>query len=165
MSRVIAFLIGLAIVGGGIFAVIYKNKGSHPELKGSILKVRSLADGDGAIVFVDFRVTNTAAIPFVVNSVQMTLETLDGEVATAVVFSKSDVDKVARYAKLLGPKYNDVLSIQDKVPPVETVDRMAAGRFNFPPRFLNPRKTFHLRITEADGVVSEIVEEAATPAK
>src|SRR4029079_17996584 len=103
MSRVIAFLVGLAIVGGGIFAVVYKNKGSHPELKGSILKVRSLADGDGAIVFLDFRVTNTAAIPFVVNSVQMTMETLDSEVANAVMFSKSDVDKVTRYLKLLGP--------------------------------------------------------------
>ena len=33
MNRVTAFLLGLAIVGGGIFAVFYKNLGSHPELK------------------------------------------------------------------------------------------------------------------------------------
>src|SRR4029079_9988516 len=124
------------------------------------LKVRSLPDGDGAIVFADFRVTNPAAIPFVVSSVKMTMETPEGEIANAVMFSKSDVENVTRYLKLLGPKYNDVLSIRDKLPPVETVDHMAAVRFNFPPRFLNPRKTFHLRITEADGVVSEIVEEA-----
>src|SRR5436190_22029448 len=97
MSRVIAFLVGLAVVGGAIFAVIYKNRGQHPTLTGSILKVRSLADGDGAIVFADFRVTNTAAIPFVVGSVEIRMETPDDEVAKAVVFSKSDVDKVTRY--------------------------------------------------------------------
>ena len=159
----VPFFVGLAVVGVGIFGVLYMNRGSHLELKGSILKVRSLADGDGAIVFADFRVTNTAAIPFVVNSVKMTMETLDDEVATAVTFSKSDVDNVARYAKLLGPKYNDVLSIKDSVPPVQTVDRMAAGRFTFPPRFLTPRKTIRLRIEEIDGAISEITEMA--PAK
>src|ERR1700730_2124753 len=102
MNRVIAFLAGLAVVGGGIFAVVYKNLGSHPEVKGSILKVRSLADGDGAIVFADFRVTNTAAIPFVVGSVEMTMETPEGEVAKAVIFSKSDVENATKYLKLLG---------------------------------------------------------------
>ena len=162
MNRVTAFLVGLLLVGGGIFAVIYNNRGSHPELKGSILKVRSLADGDGAIVFLDFRVTNTAAVPFVVNSVKLTMETPDDEVATAVMFSRSDVENVTRYLKLLGPKYNDVLTIKDKLPPVETVDRMAAGRFPFPPKFLQPRKTLRLRIEEFDGAVSEITETAPT---
>jgi len=163
MSRVTGFLVGLLLVGGALFAVLYMNRGSHVELTGEILKVRSLADGDGSIVFVDFRVTNTAAIPFVVNSVKMTLETPDGEVADAVMFSKSDVEKVTRYLKLLGPKYNDVLSIQDQIPPIQTVDRMAAGRFAFPPKFLQPRKTLRLRIEEVGGVVSEIVEKSATP--
>ena len=155
---VIAFLVGLGVVGAAILGAIYMNRGSHLQLTGSILKVRSLADGDGAIVFVDFRVTNTAAIPFVVNGVQISMETPDGEVANAVSFSKSDVEKVTRYLKLLGPKYNDVLSIQDKLPPVETVDRMAAGRFNFPPRFLEQRKTLRLRIEEVDGAVAELAE-------
>jgi hypothetical protein len=158
MSRVTGFLIGLLLVGGALFAVLYTNRGSHAELKGEILKVRSLPDSDGAIVFVDFRVTNTAAHPFVVNSVEMSMETPDGEVAKAVIFSKSDVEKVTRYLKLLGPKYNDVLSIQDQLPPVQTVDRMAAGRFAFPPKFLDQRKTLRLRIEEVGGVVSEIVE-------
>jgi len=162
MNRgVVAFLVGLAVVSAGLFAVLYVNRGSHLELTGSILKVRSLADGDGSIVFADFRVTNTAAYPFVVNSVEMSMETPEGEVAKAVMFSKSDVENVTRYLKLLGPKYNDVLSIQDKLPPVETVDRMAAGRFAFPPRFLQQRKTLRLRIQEAGGTVSEIVEKTA----
>ncbi len=163
MNRVTGFLVGLLLAGGVLFGVLYMNRGSHLELKGEILKVRSLADGDGSIVFADFRVTNTAAIPFVVSSVEMTMETPDGEVAKAVVFSKADVGKVTRYLKLLGPQYNDVLSTEDKLPPVQTVDRMAAGRFDFPPRFLKDRKTLRLRITEVDGVVAEIVEKTAAP--
>jgi len=128
------------------------------EVKAEILKIRTIADGDGTIVFADVRVTNAAAIPLVVNSVNMTAEIPTDEVATAVVFSKSDVDKVTKYLKVLGPKYNDVLSIQDKLPPVETVDRMAAGRFPFPPKFFQQRKTLRLRIEEVDGAASEIVE-------
>ena len=157
----VPFFVGLVVVGAGVFGVLYMNRGSHVELKGEILKVRTLADGDGTIVFADFRVTNAAAYPFVVSAVKMTMETPDNEVATAVVFSKSDVEKATRYLKLLGPKYNDVLSIQDRIPPVQTVDRMAAGRFPFPPKFFQQRKTLRLRIEEVDGAASEIVEKTA----
>lgn len=157
----VPFVVGLAVVGVAIFGVLYMNRGSHIELKGEILKVRTIADGDGTIVFADFRVTNAAAYPFVVSSVKMTMETPDDEVATAVVFSKSDVNNVTKYLKVLGPKYNDVLSIQDKIPPVQTVDRMAAGRFDFPPRFFQQRKTLRLTIEEVGGAVSEIVEKSA----
>ena len=158
MRSLIYFLVGLGLVGAAIFGVFYSNRGSHVELKGSILKVRSYPDGDGAIVFADFRVTNSAAIPFVVNGVQMSMETQDGEVAMATSLSKSDVAKIAKTYRLIGPQYNDVLAIQDKLPPVETTDRMAAGRFTFPPKFLQQRKTLRLKIEEVDGVVSEIVE-------
>jgi hypothetical protein len=157
----VPFLVGLAVVGVAIFGVLYMNQGSHVKLTGSILKVRTIADGDGTIVFADFRVTNAAAYPFVVSSVKMTMETPEDEVATAVMFSKSDVENVTKYLKFLGPKYNDVLSIQDKLPPVETVDRMAAGRFPFPPKFFQQRKTLRLRIEEVGGAVSEIVEKSA----
>jgi hypothetical protein len=157
------FLVGLAVVGAAIFGVFYSNQGSHPHLNGQILKVRTLADGSGTIVFVDFRVTNTAAIPFVVASVEMTMETSDDEVAKAVPLSKSDVEKISKAYKLLGPKYNDVLGVKDQIPPIEVTDRMAAGRFNFPPKYLEGRKTLRLKISEVDGVVAEIVEKSATP--
>ena len=152
------FLVGLLLVGAAIFGIVYSNRGQHPHLTGSILKVRTLADGTGTIVFVDFRVTNTAAIPFVVASVNITMETPEDEVAKAAPFSKSDVEKIAKAYKLLGPKYNDVLAVKDQLPPVETTDRMAAGRFNFPPKFLESRKTLRLSIEEVDGVVVEITE-------
>jgi hypothetical protein len=155
---IVPFVVGLTVVGAGIFGVLYMNRGAHVELKGEILKVRTIADGDGTIVFADFRVTNPSSVPFVVNTVKMTMETSEDEVATAVIFSRSDIDNVTKYLKVLGPKYNDVLTIKDKIPPAQTVDRMAAGRFPFPPRFLQQRRTLRLRIEEVDGAASEIVE-------
>jgi hypothetical protein len=155
------FLVGLGLVGAAIFGTFYISRGSHVQLTGSILKVRTLPDGTGAIVFADFRVVNPSAVAFVVDSVEMSMETPDGEIAKAVTLSKSDVEKIAKTYKLIGPQYNDVLAIKDKLAPVETTDRMAAGRFNFPPKFLNDRKTLRLRIVEADGVVAEIVEKSA----
>ncbi len=152
------FLVGLAVVGGGIFAAFYWNQGSRVDLTGSILKVRSYPDGAGAIVFVDFRVTNPSTRPFVVNGLTVAMETPDNEVAMAVTLSKEDAAKIARYYKLIGPQYNDVLAIRDTIAPVETVDRMVAARFNFPPKFLEQRKTLHLRIQEVDGAVADITE-------
>jgi hypothetical protein len=157
------FLVGLAVVGAAIFGAFYSNRGSHVQLAGSILKVRTYPDGNGTLVFADFRVINPSSLPFVVSSVQMSMETADGEVAMATALSKSDADKIVKYYKLIGPKYNDVLSIQDKLPPVSTVDRMAAGRFNFPAKFLESRKTLRLRIEEVDGVVAEITEKPSAP--
>ena len=88
----------------------------------------------------------------------MTMETPDDEVAKAMTLSKSDVDKIVKTYKLIGPKYNDVLAGQDKIAPGQTIDCMAAGRFNFPPKFLEQRKTLRLKIHEVDGAVAELVE-------
>ncbi|HSP67599.1 MAG TPA: hypothetical protein VLN48_07720 [Bryobacteraceae bacterium] len=156
------FLVALALVGAGIWGAFYANRGAHLAPTGEILKVRTLADGDdGAIVFADVRITNWASIPFVVNSVNMSMETPEDEVATATPLSKSDVEKIAKTYKLIGPKYNDVLAGRDQIPPGKTIDFMAAGRFNFPPRFLTGRRTLRLKIQEVDGAVAELVEKGA----
>jgi hypothetical protein len=155
------FLVGLAVVAAGIGIAFYANRGAHLAPTGEILKVRSLADGTGAIVFADVRITNWASIPFVVNSVQMSMETPEDEVATATPLSKSDVEAISKTYKLIGPKYNDVLAGQDKIPPGKTIDFMAAGRFNFPPRFLDARKTLRLKIQEVDGAIAELTEKTA----
>jgi hypothetical protein len=37
---------------------------------------------------------------------------------------------------------------------------MAAGRFAFPPKFLQQRKTLRIKIEEVNGVISEIIEKS-----
>jgi LEA14-like dessication related protein len=98
-------LIGLAVVGALIYGVLMGTKGSHVDLTGEILKVRVLAlSPQASLVVVDFRVTNPADIPFVVNTVQTQLDRFESETVDGVSISKADVENVFKYEKLLGPK-------------------------------------------------------------
>lgn len=152
-------LIGLAVIGILISSVLFSTKSAHLELKGQILKVRVLALSDKAsLVVVDFRVTNPSAVPFVVRSVDMKLERQSGEAVDGTPISKPDVENVFKYEKLLGPKYNDVLGIRDKITPHQTVDRMAGARFELPESDIDARRALRLRIEDVDGTVAELVK-------
>ena len=74
---------------------------------------------------------------------------------------KLDVDNVFKYEKLLGPKYNDVLSIRDKIAPRQSVDRMDGARFELGEAAIDARKSIRLRIEDMDGTIAEIVEKSA----
>ena len=161
MNRVFAFLVGLAVVGGGIFAVLYVNRGSHVELKGEILKVRSIADGDGAIVFADFPRDQHLGV------------SVRGQ------FGRDDHGNPRRR----GGQGRRVLQIRRReshavfeaagtqiqrrpFDPGQTPtgrDRRSHGRWPVPisAEISAARKTLHLRIEEVGGVASEIVEKSA----
>jgi len=151
---------GLAVVGGLIFTMLTATQGAHLRLEGKILKVRVLAlPGRAAsIVIVDFRATNPSNVPFVVNSVTLHLEPAAGDAADGTTISKNDVENIFRYEKLLGPKYNDTLSLQDRIAPHKTVDLMAGARFELPEPAVNSRKSIRLRIEDVDGATAELTE-------
>jgi hypothetical protein len=152
-------LIGLAVVGVGIGAILFSTRGNHLELKGEILKVRVLALNDKAsIVVLDFRVTNPSDIPFVVKTATITLDPASGEALEGATISKRDLDNVFKYEKLLGPKYNDVLTIRDRVDAHQKMDRMVAARVELPESGIQVRKAIHLRIEDLDGAVAELAE-------
>jgi hypothetical protein len=151
---------GLAVVGGLIFTMLTATQGAHLRLDGKILKVRVLAISGGAasIAIVDFRVTNPSNVPFVVNSVTLHLEPASGDASDGATISKSDIENMFRYEKLLGPKYNDTLSLQDRIAPHKTADLMAGARFEVPESAVNSRKSIRLRLEDVDGAVAEIME-------
>jgi hypothetical protein len=72
--------------------------------------------------------------------------------------SKADVDNLFKYEKLLGPKYNEVLSVKDQIAPHQTVDRMTGARFELPESAIEARKTIRVHIEELDGAVAELTE-------
>jgi len=156
----IFLLAGLAVVGVFLFVVFSSTKGAHVDLQGKILKTRvlSVSDGAASIVVVDFRVTNPSNLTFVLLSAQLQLDTASGETVDGAQISKPDMDNVFAHEKLLGPKYNDILSIRDKVPPHATVDRMSGARFELPESKITSRKGIRLRIDELDGAVVDISE-------
>ena len=151
---------GLAVVGGLIFTMLTATQGAHLRLEGKILKVRVLAlpGRSASIVVVDFRATNPSNVPFVVNSVTLHLEPATGEAADGTTISKNDVENIFRYEKLLGPKYNETLSLQDRIAPHKTVDLMAGARFEVPESAVNSRKSIRLRIEDVDGTAAELTE-------
>jgi hypothetical protein len=105
--------IGLAVVAIAIVFTLVGTKGSHLDLEGKILKVRVLSlNPNASIVVVDFRAKNPSDIGFLVKNVTMTLEPGSGEPVDGAPISKYDVENVFKYEKLLGSKYNDVLSIR-----------------------------------------------------
>ena len=151
--------IGLAVVAAGIFFLLFSTKSAHLELDGKILKVRVLSlNPNASIVVVDFRETNPSDVGFLVKSVTMKLDPASGDAANGTPISKFDVENVFKYEKLLGPKYNNVLSIRDKIAPHQTVDRMVGARFELGESAIEARKAIRLQIEDMDGTVAELVE-------
>jgi len=151
---------GLAVVGGLIFTMLSATQGAHLRLEGKILKVRVLAlpGSSASIVVADFRVTNPSNVPFVVNSVSFQLEPAKGDATDGTTISKNDIENLFRYEKLLGPKYNDTLSLQDRIAPHKTEDLMAGARLELPETAVNSRKSLRIRIEDVDGAVAELTE-------
>jgi hypothetical protein len=151
---------GLAVVGGLIFTMLTATQGAHLRLEGKILKVRVLAlPGSAAsIVVADFRVTNPSDVPFIVNSVTLHLVPTAGDAADGTTISKNDIENIFRYQKLLGPKYNDTLSLQDRIAPHKIADLMAGARFELPESAVNSRKSIRVHIEDVDGAAAELTE-------
>jgi hypothetical protein len=154
------FLIaGLAVVGAGVGFLLVGTKGNHLELHGSILKVRVMPLSPVAsLAIVDFRVNDPSDVPFVIKSATLTLETVKGEMLDGMMVSKPDVENVFKYNPILGPKFNDVLSIKDRIEPRQRLDRMVGARFEITETQAEERKAIHLRVEEMDGVTADLVE-------
>lgn len=150
------------MVAAGLGVLLVGTKGNHLELDGSILHTRVLPlNSKASLVIVDFRIRNPSDVPFVVKSVTMTLTPQSGEPADGVPISKPDVENVFQYEKLLGPKFNDVLSIRDRIEPRKSGDWMDGARFEMSDSEIDRRKSLTLKIEDLDGTVAEIGEKPA----
>ena len=152
-------IVGLAVVGIGIGFLWIGTKGNHLELDGTILKVRVLPlSPTASLVIVDFRVRNPSDVPFLMKGATLTLEPGSGATLEGMTVSKPDVENVFKYNPILGPKFNDVLAIRDKIAPHQQLDRMVGARFEIPESQAEDRKAMHLHIEEIDGVTADLVE-------
>jgi hypothetical protein len=148
----IFFGIGVLAVGIAVFLAVSGNEGSHLQLKGKILKVRTGALGDGnSIAVLDFRVENPSDVPFVVGNVEVSLEQKGGETADGVTVSKSDLKQMFEYNRFLGDQYNDGLGMKDTIAPHSIVDRMVAAHFEVSNQALDSAKAVHLSLHDLDG--------------
>ena len=151
--------IGLAVVAIAVGITWVGSKGSHLELTGQILKVRThQMNPNATLMVVDFRISDPSDIGFVVRNVQVELTPASGDPVTGMAISKPDVENVFKYEKYLGSKYNDVLTIRDKIDPHQTVDRMVGVRFELSEEAIQARKSLKVRFEDMDGAAAEITE-------
>jgi hypothetical protein len=152
-------VVGLAVIGVVIAGVWFGTKSSHLELEGKVLKVRTLSlSKDASLVVVDFRVTNPSAVPFIVRDVALKLTPATGPEIDGSPASKTDIDGLFEAQKLIGPRFNDVLSLQDRIAPNKTLDRMIGARFEVPESQVDARKSLVLQLEDVDGTVAHVAE-------
>jgi hypothetical protein len=161
MNKLLAYLLGASVVGAGLYFILQGTESAHLTLTGTVLKVRVLqVSANASLVVADFRVTNPSRVPFVVQTVELVLRPLAGPPVSGTPISKPQMDAVFQGLRLLGPKYNQILGMQDRVAPGATVDRMAAARLELPAAAVDARQSLILRIEDVDGAAAEIGETA-----
>ena len=155
----IFLLVGLVVVGIALGFLFIGTKGNHLELNGTILKVRVLPLSPVAsLVVVDFRVSDPSDVPFVIKSATLTLDPATGDTLDGMMVSKPDIENVFKYNPILGPKFNDVLGMEDRIKPHQRLDRMVGARFEIPESQAEDRKAIHLHVEEMDGVTADLTE-------
>jgi len=153
------FGIGLVVILIAVGAILYIQRGAHIELKGAVLKVRTLAmDENSSVAVVDFRFANPSNYPFVVRSVDISATGPNGQNYESMPVSEVDAKRLFQYYPILGQKFNDSLLPRDKIPPQHSEDRMIVARFEIPIAQLDARKNLKIRIEDVDGPVSELAE-------
>ncbi len=155
----VAFAIGIGVVAVAVAGILFLQRGSHVELTGSILKIRTIQLSDNSSVAVlDFRFVNPSKLPFVVRRVTVLMDDKDGNQYEGQTISEVDAKRLFEALPLLGQKYNDTLVMRDKIPAHASQDRMVAARFEAPEARLESRKGFVIRIEDVDGPITEISE-------
>jgi len=155
----LTFGIGLVVILIFVAGILYLQRGAHVELKGAILKVRTMGmDDNSSLAVVDFRFANPSDIPFVVRTVDVTATGSDGQNYTSTPVPEVDAKRIFEYYPILGQKFNASLITRDRIPPRTSEDRMIVARFEVPVAKLDIRKNLKIRIEDVDGPVSELVE-------
>jgi hypothetical protein len=155
----IAFGIGIAVIALAVTGVLFMQRGSRLELPGKVLKVRTAPlDEHSSVVVIDFRVTNSSDVLFMVRSVSVEMEDSQGKNYVGSIAADMDVKPLFEGVPLLGQKYNATLLIRQTIPPHTSTDRMVAARFQAPDDMLQTRKRFIVRIEEMDRTSFELSE-------
>ena len=154
----VTFMIGLLVIGVGIWAVLYKQQGAHIDPKGSILKVRTLKlDANSSAAIAEVRLTNDSDYPLVARTIEASAVTRKADVPGNIV-AEFDVKELFKYYPVLGEQYNPVLKAREKVPPHSSIDREVCAQFTVPVEELDNRKDLIVRVEDITGPTAEMHE-------
>lgn len=151
--------IGLVVVGVAAAAILYMQRGQHIEVKGAILKVRTLGlEDNSTIAVMDFRMANNADLPFLVRSVEPVLVDAKGQTLDGMAVAEIDAQRLFAAYPVLGQKFNDTLRIRTRLAPHQSIDRMLVARFDTPLTAFEARQALSIRVEDMGGAIDEIAE-------
>ena len=154
-----ALLAGALLLAAFIAGVFWLYWGNTPELKGEILKVRTLETADGATVAIaDFRITNVSDIDVEVRECRLAFRNEQGEVVDGRTIANEHVVRLFEQFPILGQKFNDTFIARTMVPSGDKHDAMLVARFEVPLAEFERRQTLIIKVEETEGAVSTIEE-------
>ncbi len=153
---ILAGLVVVALIAGGAFYIQWD---AHMELKGRVMKVRTLnAVEEATLMVVDCRLENTAGSTYTVGEIQAEIEDAKGQKTEGSLIAEVDADRVFAGYPAFGQRYNPNLKVRDKLPAHATLDRQFSVQFSLPAAQVAARKRLILTVRELDGIVSQIIE-------
>ena len=161
MSRnfAIAFAVGLAIIALAVAGIMFMQRGSAIAIQLKVLKVRTAPlDENATVVILDVRVSNPSNIQFQVQQVRVEMEDAKGTRYAGDVIGEGDTKRVFEALPVLGPKYLDTLTMNQRISPRSSADHMIAVRFQAPIAQVDGRARFVIHLDEADGKTFEFLE-------
>ena len=151
--------IGVLVMGLAWFFFYAGTKDNALAVNGEILKARtSELSPRNTFVIADFRIRNTSLIDFMLKDAQMFVTLADGKEVEGNTVSRSDVDNIMEQLKIIGPKYNQVLVLRDRVKAHVSIDRMVAATFDRDETEIQNRKSLRLHLNEAGGKEFDLLE-------
>ena len=159
-KRLLIFLgIGLLVAGIAVAVIYTMHVGSHLELKGEIIKIRTgKIDDNNCAALIDFRVENISDVPFKVNDIAVNAEQQTGEKIEGERMPRADIEKLLQYNRFFGQKYNEALTGGDTIKPHEKMDRTLVVRFDVPLEQLDKVKQLRLHIQDFKGIEFETIK-------
>jgi hypothetical protein len=153
-----ALAIGGIAVAVAVGAVMFLNRGSHMDLPGSIVRIRTVSTGDNdALALIDLRISNPSNYKFVVRNVTVVLEKKSGERFPQEIVARSDAQRLFDAMPDSGPYHTPLYTNVTLTPGASGVYTLAA-QFNAPERILQDRKQFLVQVDEIDGKSFEFSE-------
>jgi len=152
-------LSGLAVVALLLGGAFYIQWDAHMEIKGRVVKVRTLnALDEATIVIADCRLENTAGSTYTVGDIKVELEDSKGQKTEGMAIAEMDADRVFAGYPALGPRFNPNLKVRDKLAAHSTVDREFSVQFPLPGPAVAARKRIIVTVRELDGLESQLFE-------
>ncbi|MCC7342184.1 MAG: hypothetical protein IT170_13980 [Bryobacterales bacterium] len=147
-----------AILVTTVLAALLSGCGRYMKLDGSIGRVRVVETGSPRnVLVVEFEVTNTASVPYVVKEAELEIP-VGGGTEKGDTVAVQDALTLCRHMASLNNDCAQPLTAREAIAPGATVRRMVAASFAKTAKELRERPGLLLRIRELDRMETELRE-------